>query len=316
MRYERGFTIVEILISVTIIVILASVTIVSYSGLRAAAIQHVAESNLQTAAESMEIEYQLSGTYPTVLPDAIAKGANTSNGGGGGGATTGGSGGSNDTSGSGSSSGGGTGSGGTSSGGNSGASSGSNTSSSGGVTLTLKWSGTFTRYSNLSPVQNGVLLSQICQTLIDEGAGKGVDKGGNTQTYIMGCGNWNHNSMQVTGWDTRVWNTPVTSDQLLQYASSFTTSDSWNSAQIGVVKNFYTQLAERQKSMGGSFPITSFWDSWANSGNGGVIYQALPSSPQTKISFCIEASADGTDKVWHISDDSVIREGACDSMSA
>lgn len=272
MHHRNGFTIVELIISVAVVAILAAITAVSYNGLRAAALQHVAETNLQSAAEAMQLEHLTSGEYPTILPSSIT---GTTNG-------------------------------------NSGEDSDSSSRSHDGIELTLKWSSVFTRYASLSAVQNGVLLSQICQTLIDEGVGKGVDKGGNTQAYITGCGNWNHNSMQVTGWNSRVWSTPVTREQLLQYGDTFTTSDTWNGVQATVVKNFYTQLVQRQESMGGSFPVASFWDSWANSNNGGVIYQNLPDSPQAKASFCIEATANGIDKVWHIDEGGVVRDGACD----
>lgn len=182
---------------------------------------------------------------------------------------------------------------------------------SGSVALTVKWSGTFTSYTGLSPVQNGVLLANICQQLIDEGAGRAPNQGGQMQNYITGCGNWNHGSMQVTAWDSRVWNTPVAGEQLLNYANNFTSGDTWNASQVPTVKNFYTQLVQRHISMGGTFPITSFWDWWANSGNGGVMYQPLPSAPETRTSYCVEAAVEGTDIVWHIGEDGALKEGGC-----
>lgn len=178
--------------------------------------------------------------------------------------------------------------------------------------LTVRWSGTSTSYGALTDVQNGVLLSQICQNLIDEGFGRGVNQGGATQNYITGCGNWNHGSMQVTAWDSRVWSTPISSTQLLNYANTFTTTDTWNSAQIGVVKNFYTQLVQRHTATGGTFPIKSFWDSWATTGNGGVIKQALPATLETKTSFCVEATvASSSTTIWHIDETGSLKEGAC-----
>lgn len=284
-RSRPGFTIIELLIAIVVIVILAAITTVAYHGIQAQAIKRVAEYNLKIAAEAMQLEYQTTGEYPVTLPSNV--GGSTSNN-------------TNNNSGNNGGSGGGSGTTGTSIG-----------SSNPNTNLSLKWSGTFTTYTNLTAVQNGVLLSQICQDLINEGAGKGVDKGGNTQSYITGCGNWNKGSMQVTAWNSKVWNTPVSDTQLLQYANSFTTTDTWNAAQIGVVKNFYTQLVSRQKSEGGGFPITSFWDSWATSRNGGTIYQALPATMQTKTSFCIEATDTNGNIVSHIGEDSVLRDGPC-----
>lgn len=180
------------------------------------------------------------------------------------------------------------------------------------VQLEVKWSGTITSYGTLTAVQNGVLMSQICQTLINEGLGRGTNQGGQIQNYITGCGNWNHGSMQVTAWDSRVWNTPVSEAQLTNYANNFTSGDTWNASQVPTVKNFYTQLVQRHKALGGTFPITSFWDSWATPQNGGVMTQALPSSPTTRISYCVEATTQGTgNTIWHIGEDGILREGIC-----
>ncbi len=284
MRYRRGFTLVELLIAMVVIAILAAISVVAYHGVQAAAIERVAQANLQTEAEAMQLAYQTAGEYPATLPNtSISPATNNLH-------TTNAM--ANTT--------------------NTPADS-STTTTNGGSTLTLKRSGTLTSYANLTSVQNGVLLAQICQDLINKGTGKGVDKGGNTQSYITGCGNWNKGSIQITGWNTKVWSTPVTSDQLTQYANSFTTNDSWNNAQIGVVKNFYTQLVQRQQSEGGAFPITTFWDSWATSKNGGVMYQALPATMQTKDSFCIEATTDGSNKVWHIDESGTVKDGSCEA---
>ena len=183
----------------------------------------------------------------------------------------------------------------------------SNVTASRDITLTLQGSGEQPFYSNVSAVQNGMLLAQICQDLIDEGVGRGTNT-----AYITGCGNWNHNSMQVTGWNSRVWNTPVTSEQLLTYANNFTTGDSWNKIQETVVRNFFNEMVERQEQQGGSFPITSFWDSWATPQNGGVMAQPLETNPQTKAFYCVEAQADKHESVvWHITEDSKIKSGPC-----
>jgi len=179
------------------------------------------------------------------------------------------------------------------------------------ITLTLKRSGTLNYYSNVTAVQNGMLLAQICQDLIDQGVGKGVNQGGVTRDYITGCGNWNHNSMQVTGWDTRTYATPVSSAALLTYANTFTTSDTFNKAQEAVVKNFYYQLVERLTHQGGSFPVTSFWDYWATPQNGGVTQQPLI-NPQARPHYCIEAThAKYSDIKWHITEALKLKSYGC-----
>ncbi|HEY8886601.1 MAG TPA: type II secretion system protein [Candidatus Microsaccharimonas sp.] len=182
------------------------------------------------------------------------------------------------------------------------------------VTLTLKHSGTLNYYGangTLSAVQNGVLMSQICQDLINEGAGKGVNQGGVTKDFITGCGNWNHGSMQITGWDSKVYNTPVSDTALLNYADNFTSNDTYNIAQVAVIQNFYHELVDRQTREGGYYPITSFWDSWATSSNGGVMTQALPTA-QAQPWYCVEATYSSySDLKWHVTDDLKLRSGGC-----
>lgn len=182
------------------------------------------------------------------------------------------------------------------------------------VTLTLKHSGTINYYgggAGLSAVQNGVLMSQICQDLITEGVGKGVNGGGQTRDFITGCGNWNHGSMQITGWDSKVYSTPVSDTTLLSYADAFTTNDSYNAAQATVIKSFYHELVSRQVRQGGYYPITTFWDSWATPSNGGVMTQPLP-TPQPQPWYCVEATYTGySDLIWHVSDDLKLKTGTC-----
>ena len=182
------------------------------------------------------------------------------------------------------------------------------------VTLTMKYSGSINYYGAggpLAPVQNGVLMAQICQDLVNEGRGKGIDQGGNVRDYITGCGNWNHNSMQFTGWDTKVFNTPLTDTALTTYANNFTTSNTYHKAQEAVVKGFYRELVERQTRQGGAYPITSFYDYWANSGNGGVIAQPLP-APQAQPRYCVEAThSKFSSLIWHVTDELKLKSSAC-----
>ncbi len=187
----------------------------------------------------------------------------------------------------------------------------SSTSSSNAIDLTIKQAGTAQVYTSLTPVQNGMLFAQICQNLIDEGVGQGQNNGGETQPYVSGCGQWNYNSTQITGWVTKQWATPVTKEQLSSYAANFTTSDTYNKAHEPTLKEFYNQLITRHLRQGGSFPITSFWDYWANSGNGGVMQQPL-GQPTLKKYYCAEAKSQRySDIIWQVTEDADIQPGSC-----
>ncbi len=172
--------------------------------------------------------------------------------------------------------------------------------SSPGITLTLTES-TLPYYAGLSSVQNGVLLSQICQDLINEGKGSGTNLGGGTDNYITGCGNWNHGSMQVTGWTSRVFSTPISDSTFTSYAAAVPAGDAWHPNQQTVIQGFYNELHTRLLSQGGSYPIASFWDSWASPTNGGVAYESLPASSSgvSGYSYCIQAEASGG-RLWSI----------------
>ncbi len=166
-------------------------------------------------------------------------------------------------------------------------------------------------YGSLTNVQNGVLLSQICQNLIDAGQGNGINAGGLPVAYITGCGNWNDDSMQITGWKTEVFPTPITANTFSDYAATVPPGGAWFPTQQAVIRDFYTQLNSRFLAQGGSYPIESFWDSWANPGNGGVMLQPLP-APQPSgnaNTYCIQATA-GT-KTWNVRPSSTATSGSC-----
>lgn len=180
------------------------------------------------------------------------------------------------------------------------------------VRLVLVRSGAFPYYNNLSPVQSGTLFATTCQALIDEGRGTGKDQGGTTRDYITGCGNWNHNSMQFTGWKSKVWNTPVAKQPLLDYANTFTVNGTWDKDQERVTKEFYTELIERYEQQGGKFPITSFWDYWATPSNGGVMQQPLDPNVPTRPFFCVEATVPEIPSIlWHVSEMGTLKTGRC-----
>lgn len=182
------------------------------------------------------------------------------------------------------------------------------------VTLTVAESELSPYYDSLTPVQHGVLFATICQELIDEGAGNGVNQGGVTEDYMMGCGNWNHDNMQITGWETEKYDTPLNKATLEDYANAFTTNDAWNkAAHEFTVKNFYGQLIERFEERGGAFPITSFWDSWATPSNGGVIIEPLPTdSSSFRPVYCIEAAHKSyPDVIWRATEEQKLLLGSC-----
>lgn len=160
---------------------------------------------------------------------------------------------------------------------------------------------TLSYYENLGDVQTGVLVSQICQDLITEGKGRSTNLGGGTENYITGCGNWNHDSMQVTGWTSRIFPTPLTDTTLTDYASSLSYSDPWNPNRQTTERNFYIEMANRITAQGGSYPVTTFWDYWATPGNG-VARVDLPvaSVATAGLTYCLQATYDSdAAKTWY-----------------
>lgn len=179
------------------------------------------------------------------------------------------------------------------------------------INVTLPDSGSLPYYSNLTTVQSGVLFAKTCQDLIDAGYGKGTSQGGQVRDYVTGCGNWNDDSMQVTGWDSRVWPTPVQRQPLLDYGANFTAS-AWDIDQERVMEQFYRLLVKRYEQQGGSFPITSFWDYWATPTNGGVQLQPLNPNAPVNPFYCAEAGPSGyPDLIWHITHTGSINQGSC-----
>jgi|GEM_PF-734305 len=182
--------------------------------------------------------------------------------------------------------------------------------STNGITISLVVS-SLPYYPGINAVQNGELVAQICQDLINEGLGNGTNQGGGTDPYITGCGDWNNNGMQVTGWSSQVFNTPVSNTAFTDYAASVPAADSYHPNEQSTIRNFFTQLNSRFQAEGGTYPITSFWDSWATPGNG-VVYQDLP-TPQTGndgSSYCLQATATNG-KTWIARPGSQPASGAC-----
>lgn len=186
------------------------------------------------------------------------------------------------------------------------------TETSDGVTLNLV---TSPHYSGLSDVQEGVLWVEICKDLINEDRGKGTNLGGGTDAYITACNVWNYDEMQINGWDPQVYHTPISEADVINFINGVPAGDAWHPNQQSVIKGFHQTLHDRFISMGGEFPIDSFWDSWATTTNGGVMSEPLPAPDPTSgysTSFCIEATSEHHDVTpWRIVADGNPVQGGC-----
>ncbi|MGO3701684.1 MAG: type IV pilin protein [Candidatus Saccharimonadales bacterium] len=181
-----------------------------------------------------------------------------------------------------------------------------------GVTLTLV--STPGGYSGLSAVQNGVLFQSVCQSLINEGLGRSINNGGQNEQYITGCNVYNHNTMQINGWSAHDFQTPVSTTSVSSWYNTHVAHDSWRPDKKQAFLTFATELSERFIESGGRFPVTSFWDSWANSTNGGVLRESLPapSSGASDIAFCIEATHLAIPaQPWHLRETGKPTQGTC-----
>lgn len=147
------------------------------------------------------------------------------------------------------------------------------------------------RYKDLSAVQNGVLFHQVCVSLAANPYYSVIHSkdGNNTSTVVMSCDdNVRAGGMQITGWETKNWDTPVTQQLLEEYIASVP-YDSWWTDRQEVVRGFYTALISEFTSQGGTWPVTSFWDPWANPW-AGVHKEELPAPTSSESGYCIVAT--------------------------
>lgn len=146
-------------------------------------------------------------------------------------------------------------------------------------------------YSGLSPVQNGVLFHKICTELIADPQYSVIHarEGGGTNSVVMRCDdNISAGSLLITGWDSRTWSVPVTQAAIQSYIDSVP-YDSWWVDRQEVVRSFYTALMTQYTARGGSWPVTSFWDPWANEWSG-IKKQELPApDPSDSNNYCLVA---------------------------
>lgn len=236
-RYTSGFTIVEIIVVIVIIGILAALGTVAYNGLQKRAAGNAVLSDIENASAIVE---QYAAKNNGQFPDNTYLQANLTK------------------------------------------SSGVNIS----IVLADNSGSTnagSTVYSNLTAVQNGVLFQKTCQDLMGDPnytTIHGSDGYGNNQTATVQINckdNIAATVLQVTGWQSVSWNTPVTKTAIQSYMSSVPTDSYWYDRQT-VVRTYYQTLMDRFEAQGGTFPVTSFWDPWANQWDG-VPYQALPALP-------------------------------------
>lgn len=168
-------------------------------------------------------------------------------------------------------------------------------------------------YSGLTDVQNGVLFYNVCQSLINEGLGKGKDKNGGTATYITSCNVYNKPQIEIHAWVSGAFTVPISTNTIRDYFNTKVSYDSYFPDKQTVFNTFATTLSSRFTSLGGTFPVTSFWDDWATSTNGGVMAQPLPAPqpPSDPTKFCIKATHTKYNITMYITNDSAPRNEEC-----
>lgn len=173
-----------------------------------------------------------------------------------------------------------------------------------------------TTYSNLSAVQEGVLFYEICEELIADPEYSTIHSanGQQTSSVVMRCDdNIQDDRLQITGWDTRTWTTPVTKENIEAYMDTVP-YDSWWIDRQEVVRSFYATLMSRFITSGGEWPITSFWDPWANQW-AGVPREDLPApDPLTETAeYCLMGTHNNfIDMSFYLTaSNTTPREGSC-----
>lgn len=183
------------------------------------------------------------------------------------------------------------------------------------VTVTIPVQNSRPHYSSLGNVQNGVLFYSICGDLIAAGYGKGTNKGGQMEQYISGCNVYNYNQLQVnSSWNGTNFNISVGSTALGNWANSLNYNDSWRPNRTAIEQDFYNTWNEWFLQSGGYYPVTSFWDPWATTTNGGVLKQDLPTPDPAAPpgDYCVQAqSTKYLDVVWSVRAGEKATKGPC-----
>ncbi len=170
-------------------------------------------------------------------------------------------------------------------------------------------------YSNLSDVQNGVLFYSVCLELVGDSHYSVIHSrdGAAKSSVVMSCDdNIRAGGLQITGWETRNWTTPVTQQQINGYIAGVP-YDSWWIDRQSVIRGFYEELSKRFAARGGTWPVNSFWDPWANQWSGVKKEELPPPDPAGTSTYCIQGGhREYSDLVYSMSDlDATPHEGAC-----
>ena len=75
--HNRGFTVVELVITIAVVAILAGITAVGYSIVQSDTAKSTLEYDLQAAATAMEQERNFSGSFPSSLPTSYSQSKNS-----------------------------------------------------------------------------------------------------------------------------------------------------------------------------------------------------------------------------------------------
>lgn len=292
MKQLKGFTIIEIAIVILIIAVLVTLSVVSYRGLQERAAKNTVLSDLQNAGTIVE-QYALK--HGGEFPDNDYLVANFNN--------------TNDV----------------------------NLS----IVVSSEEEGggsTGPIYTNLTPVQNAVLFHEVCRQVISEPEFQ-VLRSHNGQavnsTYNIWCGSSdgisgiNAGWYQINGWNSTNWNVPITQSQIDNRINNPPTDSWWNIADLD--SRTYREIRNRFLATGGTFPITSIWDSWGSCGPNwagvwtcnGTPREALPALPPAGnggnassdegSSYCIVATHQRySDIIYSFSSDSLTpKAGNC-----
>ena len=172
-------------------------------------------------------------------------------------------------------------------------------------------------YSGLTAVQNGVLFWTVCEELLQNPYYTIIhDRDGGSSTMMFTCSdNVLANNILITSWSSKSWGTPVTESAILNYIDSLPddATGAWWVDKQAVYKRFYHKLVKTHKARGGYFPITSFWDPWANQWSGVKKEELPPLTDAGPNKYCIEAfHSNYPDMVFNItSEDSSAKPGSC-----
>ena len=167
-------------------------------------------------------------------------------------------------------------------------------------------------YSGLTNVQNGVLFHSVCQSLVNEGVGTGTNNGGGTEQYISGCLVYNKDQIHINGWKSNHFSTPIGVDTVKNWYNANVSYDSYRPNMKDDYKEFAEELSSRFLALGGTFPVTSFWDDWATPTNGGVMKATLPApQPGDPLAYCVEATHTKYNITMHITNNSAPLPDPC-----